>query len=88
MKSSRSFSGQLTIEPLTTHFLAAGQVLSHNPSILPKFFVGTKADSGNPVDSPVNVHKMVENLSEDANGDYRLQVTVKGRGGRGYGKRR
>lgn len=45
--------------------------------------VGMKADSGNPVDSPVNIHKMVQELSQEANGNYQLQVTVKGRKGTG-----
>ncbi|CAG5071719.1 hypothetical protein DYBT9623_03709 [Dyadobacter sp. CECT 9623] len=43
--------------------------------------VGMKADLGKPVNSPVNIRKMEQNLTQEANGDYLLQVTVTGRQG-------
>ncbi|WP_031528971.1 hypothetical protein [Dyadobacter crusticola] len=43
--------------------------------------IGMKADFGKPVNSPVNIRKMAQNLSQTANGDYTLQVTVTGRQG-------
>ncbi|KAA0990391.1 hypothetical protein [Dyadobacter aurulentus] len=43
--------------------------------------IGMKADLGKPVNSPVNIRKMVQNLSQVENGDYLLKVTVAGRQG-------
>ena len=43
--------------------------------------IGMKADLGKPVNSPVNIRKMVQNLSQAENGEYLLQVTVTGRQG-------
>ena len=47
--------------------------------------VGMKADKSNPVDSPVNIRKMVPNLPQQPNEDCQLPVTVTGRRGTGSG---